>query len=255
MAVLAGTTASPGRSCYGYFAVMVPIFLSAWSGWRSGCARARGSSPSAGLPDYVRAGWLSPPEVAALGTPRPPVQRPALGQRVAGEPGLRAMRAFQFDATRLALLRDRIAARARTPRPAEVRPERSPRSRRCWRRWRRIGRSSPAGTRYVPPARWDGQAVPRRRSRTGWPAVRRRRPAPAAGAGRCPCPACRRLPPRPGYHQVRRAPGRTGPGPACPTGLPTTGPPAGRRLQVEAGRVRLDPRAATACTSRSRSRM
>src|SRR5262249_34937826 len=60
------------------------------------------------LPEYARAGWLSPPEVAALGTLGRRLSARHWARRVAGDPGARAMKAFQFDATRLALLRDRM---------------------------------------------------------------------------------------------------------------------------------------------------
>ncbi|MGW4466938.1 PrsW family intramembrane metalloprotease [Micromonospora sp. NPDC004704] len=90
---------------YGYIGVMVPIFLgmvglAVWlRGWEGRLTERR-------LPDYVRAGWLSPPEVAALGSLGRRHSARRWARRVAGEPGLKAMRGFQFSATRLALLRD-----------------------------------------------------------------------------------------------------------------------------------------------------
>ncbi len=58
------------------------------------------------LPDYVRAGWLTPPEVAALGSLGRRHSARRWARRVAGDDGRKAMRDFQFAATRLALLRD-----------------------------------------------------------------------------------------------------------------------------------------------------
>jgi protease PrsW len=92
---------------YGYFAVMMPIFLGVvtlalWL--RSSEARLVVRM----LPDYVRAGWLSPPEVAALATFGKRLSARQWAKRVAGDAGATAMKAFQFDATRLALLRDRM---------------------------------------------------------------------------------------------------------------------------------------------------
>lgn len=105
MATLTQTTGEPLVFLYGYFSVMVPIFLAMvglaiWlRGWE-------GRLTERMLPLYVRAGWLSPPEVAALGTLGRRHAARAWARRVAGEPGRRAMRAFQFAATQLALLRD-----------------------------------------------------------------------------------------------------------------------------------------------------
>ncbi|MEJ3743338.1 PrsW family intramembrane metalloprotease [Actinomycetes bacterium KLBMP 9797] len=92
---------------YGYIGVMVPIFfgmvgLAVWlRGWE-------GRLTERMLPDYVRAGWLSPPEVAALGSLGRRHSARRWARRVAGDPGLRAMRGYQFAATRLALLRDEM---------------------------------------------------------------------------------------------------------------------------------------------------
>jgi RsiW-degrading membrane proteinase PrsW (M82 family) len=90
---------------YGYIGVMVPIFfgmvgLAVWlRGWEGRLTERR-------LPDYVRAGWLTPPEVAALGSLGRRHSARQWAKRVAGDEGLRAMRGYQFAATRLALLRD-----------------------------------------------------------------------------------------------------------------------------------------------------
>jgi protease PrsW len=58
------------------------------------------------LPEYVRSGWLSPPEVATLGTVGRRLAARRWAKRVAGDAGAKAMSAYQFDLTRLALLRD-----------------------------------------------------------------------------------------------------------------------------------------------------
>jgi RsiW-degrading membrane proteinase PrsW (M82 family) len=90
---------------YGYFAVMMPIFIGmvGYSLWLRG-AEARVVERR--LPDYVRTGWLSPPEVAALATVGRRLAARRWAKRVAGDEGAKAMGAYQFDLTRLALLRD-----------------------------------------------------------------------------------------------------------------------------------------------------
>jgi RsiW-degrading membrane proteinase PrsW (M82 family) len=92
---------------YGYFAVMVPIFISmvCFALW---LRAAEGRLVVDTLPEYVRMGWLTPPEVAALATIGRRLSARRWAKRVAGDPGAKAMKAFQFDATRLALLRDRM---------------------------------------------------------------------------------------------------------------------------------------------------
>ncbi|MEU5563862.1 PrsW family intramembrane metalloprotease [Micromonospora musae] len=90
---------------YGFIGLMVPIFfgmvgLAVWlRAWEGRLTERR-------LPDYVRAGWLSPPEVAALSSLGRRHAARAWARRVAGDAGVRAMRGYQFAATRLALLRD-----------------------------------------------------------------------------------------------------------------------------------------------------
>ncbi|MGK5743098.1 PrsW family intramembrane metalloprotease [Micromonospora sp. URMC 103] len=90
---------------YGFIGVMVPIFfgmvgLAIWlRAWEGRLTERR-------LPDYVRAGWLSPPEVAALSSLGRRHAARTWARRVAGDAGVRAMRGYQFAATRLALLRD-----------------------------------------------------------------------------------------------------------------------------------------------------
>jgi RsiW-degrading membrane proteinase PrsW (M82 family) len=90
---------------YGYFAVMVPIFLGmvGYALWLRG---AEGRLVERVLSEYVRTGWLTPPEVAALGTVGRRLAARRWAKRVAGDEGAKAMGAYQFDLTRLALLRD-----------------------------------------------------------------------------------------------------------------------------------------------------
>ncbi|MEV0460686.1 PrsW family intramembrane metalloprotease [Catellatospora methionotrophica] len=96
---------SPYFFLYGYIAVMVPVFLS-----MIGVAlwvRAReGRLALQVLPAYAMAGWLTPPEVAAMGTLSRRNAARVWAKRVAGDPGRKAMKQFQFAATRLALVRD-----------------------------------------------------------------------------------------------------------------------------------------------------
>ncbi|MEO3742832.1 PrsW family intramembrane metalloprotease [Plantactinospora sp. B5E13] len=98
-------TGQPLIMLYSYISLMVPIFLgmvglAIWlRGWE-------GRLTERTLPDYVRAGWLTPPEVAALSSLGRRHAARQWARRVAGPHGLRAMRGFQYAATRLALLRD-----------------------------------------------------------------------------------------------------------------------------------------------------
>ncbi|MBQ0979352.1 MULTISPECIES: PrsW family intramembrane metalloprotease [Micromonospora] len=90
---------------YGFLGLMVPVFfgmvgLAVWlRAWE-------GRLTERTLPDYVRAGWLSPPEVAALSSLGRRHAARRWARRVAGDAGVRAMRGYQSAATRLALLRD-----------------------------------------------------------------------------------------------------------------------------------------------------
>jgi RsiW-degrading membrane proteinase PrsW (M82 family) len=90
---------------YGYFAVMMPIFFGmvGFVLWLRG---AEGRLTERVVGDYARVGWFSPPEAAALGTVGRRLAARRWAKRVAGDAGAKAMRAYQFDATRLALLRD-----------------------------------------------------------------------------------------------------------------------------------------------------
>jgi protease PrsW len=105
MSILSSSQEEPLIMLYGYVGLMMPIFftmvgLAVWlRSWE-------GKLTERVLPQYVRAGWLSPPEVAALGSLGRRHSARRWARRVAGEAGLKAMRDFQVAATRLALLRD-----------------------------------------------------------------------------------------------------------------------------------------------------
>jgi RsiW-degrading membrane proteinase PrsW (M82 family) len=154
MATLTQNTGEPLVFLYGYFAVMVPIFLgmvglAIWlRGWE-------GRLTERMLPHYVAAGWLSPPEVASLGTLGRRHAARTWARRVAGEPGRRAMRGFQFAATQLALLRDGLA-RGLHPAPARqaqvTNDERLLLEAISEYREEFVGRDP-----LAPPVRWDGQ--------------------------------------------------------------------------------------------------
>jgi RsiW-degrading membrane proteinase PrsW (M82 family) len=122
MAELAQHTRQNLILLYGYFAVMMPIFLGmvAFALWLRSW---EGRLTQRMLPEYVRAGWLSPPEVASLATMGRRLSARTWARRVAGEPGLQAMRGFQFAATRLALLRDGLRRRLHVADQAKVREE------------------------------------------------------------------------------------------------------------------------------------
>lgn len=91
----------------GYLAVMAPIFFGAvgvalW-------ARGREARQVVDqLPPYVRAGWLTPPEVAALASVNRRAAARRWARRVAGPQGARAMTAYQFALTKLGLTRDAL---------------------------------------------------------------------------------------------------------------------------------------------------
>ncbi|ASW58035.1 PrsW family intramembrane metalloprotease [Plantactinospora sp. KBS50] len=138
---------------YGYLSVMVPIFfgmvgLAVWlRSWE-------GRLTERTLIDYVRAGWLTPPEVAALGSLGRRHAARQWARRVAGEAGVRAMREYQFTATRLALLRDGLR-RGLDTRPGELarstNEERNMLARISALRSVFVGRDP-----QVPAATWDG---------------------------------------------------------------------------------------------------
>jgi len=115
MSTLANETGKALILLYGYFSVMMPIFL-AMVGFALWLRSWEGRLTQRMLPDYVRTGWLTPPEVASLATMGRRQSARTWARRVAGEPGAAAMRGYQFTATRLALLRDEIR-RGLDPRP------------------------------------------------------------------------------------------------------------------------------------------
>jgi RsiW-degrading membrane proteinase PrsW (M82 family) len=92
---------------YGYIAFTLPIFL-AMVGAAVWLRSWEGRLTERTLPVYVRSGWISPPELAALGTLGRRHSARRWARRVAGDAGAKAMREYQYAATRLALLRDRI---------------------------------------------------------------------------------------------------------------------------------------------------
>jgi RsiW-degrading membrane proteinase PrsW (M82 family) len=118
MSIIAAQTGQGLVLLYGYFAVMMPIFLGIVSlalylrSWEAGLTQRI-------LPEYVRAGWLTAPEVATLATMGRRLSARLWARRVAGEGGERAMRAYQFAATQLALLRDGLR-RGLTMSPGEL---------------------------------------------------------------------------------------------------------------------------------------
>ena len=100
----------------GYLAIMMPVFftvvgIALWL--RAGDARLSVTA----LADYVDAGLLTPPELAALATFRRRTSARLWAKRVAGEPGGKAMREFQRLATRLSVLRDSTARGFNRPDP------------------------------------------------------------------------------------------------------------------------------------------
>ncbi|MEV0715200.1 PrsW family intramembrane metalloprotease [Asanoa sp. NPDC050611] len=150
---LAASTGEGLILLYGYIALMVPVFfgvlgLTIWlRGWE-------GRLTERALPIYVQAGWLSPPEVASLGSLARRHSARQWARRVAGPQGLKAMRGFQFAATRLALLRDGLQ-RGLDSRPVDrARAERDEQrllAEISMYRQAFVGRDP-----QVPPAVWDG---------------------------------------------------------------------------------------------------
>jgi len=105
MATVAADTKQLLVMLYGYFSLMMPIFFG-MVGFALWLRAAEGRLTERVLGEYTRAGWFSPPEVATLGTVGRRLAARRWAKRVAGEAGAKAMGAFQFDATKLALLRD-----------------------------------------------------------------------------------------------------------------------------------------------------
>jgi RsiW-degrading membrane proteinase PrsW (M82 family) len=153
MSLLSQATEQPLIMLYWYISIMVPFFL-AMVGFAIWLRSREGRLTERTLPHYVRAGWLSPPEVASLATLGRRHAARSWARRIAGDAGLKAMRSYQFAATRLALLRDGVE-RGLDRRPAEV--ERSAAEERqlldSIAAYRRVfaGRDP-----QVPPALWDG---------------------------------------------------------------------------------------------------
>jgi RsiW-degrading membrane proteinase PrsW (M82 family) len=120
--LMATVSASTGQALimlYGYFAVMVPIFLG-MVGFALSLRSGEGRLSARILREhYVPAGWVSPPEAAALATLGRRLAAQRWARRVAGDAGRKAMRAFQFEATKLALLRDGMERGLRTG-PAQL---------------------------------------------------------------------------------------------------------------------------------------
>lgn len=203
---------------YGYIGVMVPIFfgmvgLALWlRGWEGRLTERR-------LPDYVQTGWLTPPEVAALGSLGRRHAARRWARRVAGDAGLKAMRGYQFAATRLALLRDGML-RGLDARPADraraVDEERRLLDEIVAYRQVFVGRDPQA-----PVAVWDG-----RRYHITFPdGVRRTLDAPEEPV--VPIPVVLTAPPAPAYgYGFYGPPGVVGPPPAG-YGVPGPGPYGG----------------------------
>ncbi|HET9519033.1 MAG TPA: PrsW family intramembrane metalloprotease [Actinoplanes sp.] len=103
---------------YGYLALMIPIFFG-MVGLALGLRSWEGRLSERILPRYVAAGWLSPPELAALGSLGRRHGARRWARRVAGDPGLKAMQGFQDAATQLALVRDGLQ-RGLYKRPHEI---------------------------------------------------------------------------------------------------------------------------------------
>ncbi|GIF06006.1 hypothetical protein Asi03nite_35440 [Actinoplanes siamensis] len=140
---------------YGYLGFMVPFFF-AVVGFAIALRSWEGRLTERVLHHYVRAGWFAPPEVAALGSLGRRHSARQWARRVAGPPGMKAMRSFQFAATRLAILRDGmqrgLAGDAREMEKAGV-EERELLAAVTGYRSVFAGRDP-----QTPPAWWDGQA-------------------------------------------------------------------------------------------------
>ncbi|BCY15223.1 PrsW family intramembrane metalloprotease [Actinoplanes sp. L3-i22] len=90
---------------YGYLGFMVPFFF-AVVGFAIALRSWEGRLTERVLHLYVRTGWFAPPEVAALGSLGRRHSARQWAKRVAGPAGGKAMKSFQFAATRLAIVRD-----------------------------------------------------------------------------------------------------------------------------------------------------
>ncbi|TDB74881.1 PrsW family intramembrane metalloprotease [Micromonospora sp. KC723] len=191
---------------FGIVALMVPIFFG-MVGFAVWLRAWEGRLTERVLPDYVRAGWLTPPEVAALGSLGRRHAARVWARRVAGEPGLRAMRGYQFAATRLALLRDgmrRGLDRKVTDRERTAREERQLLEAISAYRSFFVGRDPQA-----PVGIWDGQ-----RYHLRFPDGSQR-PVEAPDSPVVPIPVVL-APPAPAYPAGHGPPGWYGPGPVAP---------------------------------------
>ena len=102
---LSASLSQPLIMLYGYLGFMIPLFF-AVVGFAIALRAFEGRLTERVLPLYVRWGWFSPPEVAALGSLGRRHSARQWARRVAGPAGQKSMRDFQFAATQLALLRD-----------------------------------------------------------------------------------------------------------------------------------------------------
>ncbi|WP_083937088.1 PrsW family intramembrane metalloprotease [Longispora albida] len=90
---------------YGYFAFMMPVFFGV-VGFALWLRAQDGRIAGRVLPVYVKAAWMSPPEVASLVTLGRRLTARYWARQFAGPEGARAMSGYQATATKLALLRD-----------------------------------------------------------------------------------------------------------------------------------------------------
>ena len=221
---------------YGYLGFMVPFFFLvvgfaiALRGWE-------GRLSERILPTYVSAGWLSPPEVATLGSLGRRHSARQWAKRVAGDTGVRAMRGFQATSTKLALLRDGMqrGLHSSSPEDQQRATDEEQRLLTAMSGYRSVfvGRDP-----QMPPAFWDGTGY-----QIAFPdGVTRRVDAP--GEPVVPVPV--RLPPAPalvgaygggpGYGPAGYG-GGYGPGGYGPGGYaqPSYGPPAGQPSYGQSG--------------------
>ncbi|MGB2571078.1 PrsW family intramembrane metalloprotease [Micromonospora citrea] len=204
---LVQATGQPVIFFLGIVALMVPIFFG-MVGFAIWLRAWEGRLTERVLPDYVRAGWLTPPEVAALGSLGRRHAARVWARRVGGEPGLRAMRGYQFAATRLALLRDgmrRGLDRKAADRERTAREERELLDAISAYRSYFVGRDPQA-----PVGIWDGQRYHLRFPDGSQRAV------DAPDSPVVPIPVVLAPPPPPAYPTGYGPPGGYGPRPAAP---------------------------------------
>jgi hypothetical protein len=162
------------------------------------------------LPLYAVAGWLSPPEVLALGSMKARSAARTLARYRAGDGAVRSVREYQEMATSLALLRGRAARGAEPPDFAERERELLDGL------WSRRPLAQQAHTQVLVPPR---------------PLFPQPWPMPHQGfAGPYPRPWPGPFPAQRGPYPQWPQPGRPGPLPAwpvAPTGHPYPGPYAG----------------------------